>query len=79
MLKSHGDAVLPDYKRYFNYGNSRARLVIEGALGKLKTSLEFFLVNVKVIRKLSTYMVWPALYFITFALNAIIYFSESLI
>ena len=36
MLKAHGDATLPDNKRYFNYRNSRARLVTEEALGRLK-------------------------------------------
>ena len=36
MLKPHGDAILPDDKRYFNCKNSRARLVTEGALGRLK-------------------------------------------
>ena len=36
MLKPHGDAILPDDKRYFIYENSRARLVTEGALGRLK-------------------------------------------
>ena len=37
MLKPHGDAVLPDDKRYFNYRTSRARLVTEGSFGRLKT------------------------------------------
>ena len=36
MLKPHGDAILPDDKRYFIYENSRARLVTKGALGRLK-------------------------------------------
>ena len=36
MLKPNRDAVLPDNKRYFNYRNSRARLVTEGAFGRLK-------------------------------------------
>ena len=36
MLKPHRDAMLPDDKRYFNYRNSRARLVTEGAFGRLK-------------------------------------------
>ena len=36
MLKAHGDAILPDNKWYFNYRNSRARLVTEKALGRLK-------------------------------------------
>ena len=36
MLKPHGDAVLPDDKRYSNYRNSLERLVTEGALGRLK-------------------------------------------
>ena len=36
MLKPHGDPILPDDKRYFNYRNSWARLVTEGAFGRLK-------------------------------------------
>ena len=36
MLKPHGDAILPDDKRYFNCKSSRARPVTEGALGRLK-------------------------------------------
>ena len=36
MLKPHGDAILRDDKRYFNYGNSRTRIVTEGVLGRLK-------------------------------------------
>ena len=36
MLKPNGDAILPGDKRYFNCKNSRARLVTEGALGRLK-------------------------------------------
>ena len=35
MLKPHGDAILSDDKRYFNYRNSQARLVIDGAFGIL--------------------------------------------
>ena len=42
MLKPHGDAILPDDKRYFNYRNSRARLVIEGAFGRLKIRFRVF-------------------------------------
>ena len=38
-LKPHGDAILPDDKRYSNYRNSRERLVTEGALGRLKIKL----------------------------------------
>ena len=34
MLKPHGDAILRDDKRYFNYGNSRTRIVTEGVLGR---------------------------------------------
>ena len=37
IMKPHGDAVLPEDKRYFNYRHSRARLVIEGAFGRLKS------------------------------------------
>ena len=37
LLKPHGDAVLPEDKRYFNYRHSRARLVTEGAFGRLKS------------------------------------------
>ena len=40
MLKPHGDAILPDEKRYFNHRNSRARLVTEGTLGRLKIKLK---------------------------------------
>ena len=36
MLKPHGDAILPNDKRYFHYRNHRARLVTEEALGRLK-------------------------------------------
>ena len=36
ILKPHGDAILPDDERYFNYRNSRARLVTEEAFGRLK-------------------------------------------
>ena len=37
ILKPHGDAILPDDKRYFNYRTSRARLVTEESFGRLKT------------------------------------------
>ena len=37
LMKPHGDAVLPDNKRYFNFRHSRARLVTEGAFGRLKS------------------------------------------
>ena len=37
IMKPHGDAVLPEDKRYFNYRHSRARLVTEGAFGRLKS------------------------------------------
>ena len=36
LLKPHGDAILPEKKRYFNYRLSRARMISEGAFGKLK-------------------------------------------
>ena len=36
MLKPHGDAILPDDKRYFNCKNSREKLITEGALERLK-------------------------------------------
>ena len=41
MLKPYGDAILPVDKRYFNYRNGRARLVTEGALGRLKIKFRF--------------------------------------
>lgn len=37
MMKPHGDAILPGDKRYFNFRHSRARLVTEGAFGRLKS------------------------------------------
>ena len=37
IMKPHGDAILPDDKRYLNYRHSRARLVTEGAFGRLKS------------------------------------------
>ena len=37
IMKPHGDVVLPEDKRYFNYRHSRARLVTEGAFGRLKS------------------------------------------
>ena len=37
IMKPHGDAVLSKEKRYFNYRHSRARLVMEGAFGRLKS------------------------------------------
>ena len=36
MMKSHEDAVLTQEKAYFNFCLSRARMVTEGAFGKLK-------------------------------------------
>ena len=36
MLKPHGDDILPDDKRYFICRNIQARLVTEGAVGRLK-------------------------------------------
>ena len=38
ILKGNGEAILPDDKPYFNYGNSRGKLVIEGAFRRLKIS-----------------------------------------
>ena len=37
IMKPHGDAVLTAEKRYFNFRHSRARLVTEGAFGRLKS------------------------------------------
>ena len=37
MMKPHGEAILPDDKRYFNYRYSQATLVTEGAFGRLKS------------------------------------------
>ena len=36
-MKPHGDAVLTQEKAYFNFHQSRARMVTEGAFGKLKS------------------------------------------
>ena len=36
LLKPHGDSLLPDDRRYFNYRNSRTRLGTEEAFGRLK-------------------------------------------
>ena len=36
MTKPHGDAVLTQEKAYFNFCLSQARMVTEGAFGKLK-------------------------------------------
>ena len=37
LVKPHGDAILTEKKRYYNYRlSSRARMVSEGAFGKLK-------------------------------------------
>ena len=36
MMKSHGNAVLTPEKAYFNYRLSSARMIMEGAFGKLK-------------------------------------------
>ena len=52
MMKSHGDAVLTPEKAYFNYRLSRARMIMEGAFGKLKGRLRVLFANVKVKRKL---------------------------
>ena len=35
-MKPHGDAILTPEKAYFNYRLSRARMITEGAFGKLK-------------------------------------------
>ena len=54
MLKPYRDALLPHDKRYFNYRNSRARLVTEGAFGRLKIRFRVFFR--KFGRKLSSFM-----------------------
>ena len=51
LVKPHGDAILSEKKRYFNYRLSRARMVSEGAFGKLKGSWRVLSKNVKVKRK----------------------------
>ena len=38
IMKPHGDAILTPEKRYFNFRHSRARLVTEGAFGRLKST-----------------------------------------
>ena len=43
MLKPHRDAMLSDNKQYFNYRNSRARLVTEGAVWRLKIEFRVLL------------------------------------
>ena len=42
LCKPHGDAVLSDEKRYYNYRLSRARMVSEGAFGKFKSRFRVF-------------------------------------
>ena len=54
MLKPYRDALLPHDKRYFNYRNSRARLVTEGAFGRLKIRFRVFFR--KFGRKLSSFI-----------------------
>ena len=36
IMKSHGDAALTPEKAYFNYRLSRARMITEGAFGKME-------------------------------------------
>ena len=36
MMKPHGEAILPDDKRYFNYRHCRPKLITEGAFGRFK-------------------------------------------
>ena len=50
LLKPHGDAILPEKRRYFNYRLSRAWMISEGAFGKLKGRWQVFLKDVKVKR-----------------------------
>ena len=38
LVKPYGEAILIEKKRYFNYRPSRARMISEGAFGKLKSS-----------------------------------------
>ena len=40
VMKSHGDAILPDDRRYFNYRHSWVRLVAEGAFERLKSKFK---------------------------------------
>ena len=41
----HEDGILPDDKRYFIYRHSRARLVTEGAFGRLKMRFRVLLIR----------------------------------
>ena len=36
IIKPYGDAIISEQKRYLNYWLSRARMVTEGAFGKLR-------------------------------------------
>ena len=51
ITKPYGDAVLSERKRYYNYRLSSARMVSEGAFGKLKVRWRILSENVNVTKR----------------------------